>query len=1801
MDDYVPRQADVVKRTEFSTTYVTGFGVKLTVVDDEPLNLQENGLWKPIQTGIVRDGDEWTVEDHPLNPVFDSEADAVGAFSVEQDGHRVSFTLEGADDATARQARTPRSGLGADELEYREVFAGVDLKYEVAPSRVKETLVLAEPPVRATAYRWRVSAPGMTLAPDEFGGISIADASGKMWFRIPAAVMWDSSAVPEVRGAAESPVPMTLSRSGTDWLIELSPDQDWLIDPVRVYPVSIDPTVHSGTGGADGIWSIKSDGTVRSYVNIGSPNQGGNIWRSAVHYPYEAIFGKQLLDSRINASYGIGGTTNCYTGSVHWATSFTFGGFEATSLSDFPVCMTGSADGAGLDQRIAQWVRNQSSGAYLMLRGNETPTAYTLKEGLNTSLSLWWKDFPSVTSIDAPSPADGAMHVSTMPTLKVTGADPYGAGLAYCYQISRNAGFTDLVTGADCVPDSQWSTTAQQQLAQGILAGGTTYFWRGMVRDAAHNHLGTSTVRPGTTSRSFTTNTPAPTPERAASVPVDGKVAATLTPTFTAPTVTDPDGDPVRYQFRIATGSDGKTGAIYSSGWLDSPSWPAPVGALQDGGSYTWVVRTSDGIDIDIEPSWVNRLKRSNLRLDTSGASPFDTAGPVTVNLATGNLALGFSSPTVATVGGPIGMSFSYNSQATANALYGLTGRYFLARATPTHRPSSPSPARHRWWCAPIPPSPPAGGRIPPAPAVSADDFLVRWSGYLRPPAAGSYSFGVVRDDGAKLTVDNVLTVDQWNTDGATQAKWWGSPQTLTGQPVPIQLDYYDTTGTSTIQLWVRAPDGPDAGTDPDEFVVPSSWLSTTFQTLPYGWASSAPLAGAAAVYSSVRVSEAALVFTDVSGSVHTHTKAAGAGGYTPPVGEYGVASLDADGQAILTEDDGTVYTFTAAGRLESATTKGDALKPASPVIIYRASGQVDRIADRLSWDPATSQYTRYVQFAYGGDLAAAVGLPAADSDPAGSACPDIVYGVEGESWPAPPAGMLCRIIYPGHAAGAADTTRLGYNWYGQLVTIVDPGDEVTSFGYNDQGRLHGIQDSLGSDWWRADPYNHYAAGTLIGFDGAGRVISVKNRGGNPDLYTDVPTTRRYSYPDSTTTHVDMDGFTVPGGHASTVHYDAELRQTSVTSAMGQTASQTWNEKDQILTATNPQGLAATTRYDAQDRPIHSNGPAPAACFGADRAPVPCGFTPAHTATEYDQGPPGLHVAYYGNPRLAGAPTTFSLGLPDGASGAVDKDFGTAAPITGISPDGWSMRMTGLIRFPGPGTYTLETYADSGTQLWVDDVRVINDWGPQAPHWSPVERSVTILPGEKLERRIRLQFWDNAGTASLQLWWTPAGGTRILVPGTALSPDYGLANRVTAEDAAPLGSGLSDASVPDLVTTLAYEHPWLGAVTESTIDPGGLNLTTKSGYEAPGTGWLRRTTRLMPAGVAQGQTAQVAGTRYQYWGDREGLAATTCAVPAGTSQFGMLKKVITAQPATGNPTETEYVYDPLGRVRGTKRTGDADWSCTAYDLRSRPTTVTFAAFGGQPARTVTYNHGHWTTPLDASVTDPAGTISTRIDLLGRVVSYRDVWGTVTAPNYDPVTGRVTQVRITPPSGGPVTTTSFVYDLDGKVESVAVNGVEVANPGYDTLTQLLESIQYSNGTGLTGLTRNPAGAGTGMRWDFPGGQNDVTEAVVRSQSGRILHDNLTDGVTETSSYGYDAAGRLIDRHHPPPHAQLRVRRHRRLRRQHRRGPQRQPHQLMSTSDGGTTTTTAYCYDNADRLTVHHRHEPAVRGVPGRPPA
>lgn len=93
-----------------------------------------------------------------------------------------------------------------------------------------------------------------------------------------------------------------------------------------------------------------------------------------------------------------------------------------------------------------------------------------------------------------------------------------------------------------------------------------------------------------------------------------------------------------------------------------------------------------------------------------------------------------------------------------------------------------------------------------PAPGVPADQFSIRWTGYVRVLYPGDYTFWTNSDDGVRLSVNGVRVIDNWTDHGPT---WDQGMLRLSAGYIPLELEYYERGGGATIELQFEGPQTP--------------------------------------------------------------------------------------------------------------------------------------------------------------------------------------------------------------------------------------------------------------------------------------------------------------------------------------------------------------------------------------------------------------------------------------------------------------------------------------------------------------------------------------------------------------------------------------------------------------------------------------------------------------------------------------------------------------------------------------------------------------------------------------------------------------------------------------------------------------------------------------------------------------------------------------------------------------------------------------------------------------------------------
>ncbi len=126
-----------------------------------------------------------------------------------------------------------------------------------------------------------------------------------------------------------------------------------------------------------------------------------------------------------------------------------------------------------------------------------------------------------------------------------------------------------------------------------------------------------------------------------------------------------------------------------------------------------------------------------------------------------------------------------------------------------------------------------------------------------------------------------------------------------------------------------------------------------------------------------------------------------------------------------------------------------------------------------------------------------------------------------------------------------------------------------------------------------------------------------------------------------------------------------------------------------------------------------------------------------------DAGSTAWRGEYFTNPWLIGYPTVTRQ------DAAVDFNWGTGSPASGIPADNFSARWTRTLVLPAPRTLTFSLRTDDGARLWVDGQLVLDRWYDQVATTTHTAR--VALPAGV--HTIVLEYYEHGGLASAWLGW----------------------------------------------------------------------------------------------------------------------------------------------------------------------------------------------------------------------------------------------------------------------------------------------------------------------------------------------------------------------------------------------------------------------------------------------------------------
>jgi hypothetical protein len=234
------------KRDATSTTYINPDATTTVETTETPTRVKQDGQWVDIDPSLSeRDG----VLTPGATKADVAISDGVGSEPLAQvSSGSKSLALDWATDL-------PRATVDGAQATF-DAGADKDVRVSATNGGFNLHVVLDQAPTTAPVYRLPVTAQGVRLVATEGGGFAANDSSGKTAFRIAPPVAWDHTQDHLEAGPEETvPVQTTITEdTAGHQVLELRPSMEWLSDPARVYPVTVDPDVYLDSAGMDGTY-----------------------------------------------------------------------------------------------------------------------------------------------------------------------------------------------------------------------------------------------------------------------------------------------------------------------------------------------------------------------------------------------------------------------------------------------------------------------------------------------------------------------------------------------------------------------------------------------------------------------------------------------------------------------------------------------------------------------------------------------------------------------------------------------------------------------------------------------------------------------------------------------------------------------------------------------------------------------------------------------------------------------------------------------------------------------------------------------------------------------------------------------------------------------------------------------------------------------------------------------------------------------------------------------------------------------------------------------------------------------------------------------------------------------------------------------------------------------------------------------------------------------------------------------------------------------------------------------------------
>ncbi|WP_035381738.1 DNRLRE domain-containing protein, partial [Fervidicella metallireducens] len=222
------------------------------------VHYKENGQWKDIDNTLIDNKDENGNEiienkDNDIKFKIAKNLKSNKLVSIKKDKYEISWNIENTQQSKAKVITLddPSETISADEkftklsklnssVIFENAFEDIDIKYDIQSEDIKENIILNKK-IDNPEFIFNLNLKNLLIGKSKDNSIVFYDGSDKkeVIFKMPASFMIDANK----NTSAKIDVQIVQDKNKCSLIFR--PDNEWLKEPDRAYPVTIDPYIDS--------------------------------------------------------------------------------------------------------------------------------------------------------------------------------------------------------------------------------------------------------------------------------------------------------------------------------------------------------------------------------------------------------------------------------------------------------------------------------------------------------------------------------------------------------------------------------------------------------------------------------------------------------------------------------------------------------------------------------------------------------------------------------------------------------------------------------------------------------------------------------------------------------------------------------------------------------------------------------------------------------------------------------------------------------------------------------------------------------------------------------------------------------------------------------------------------------------------------------------------------------------------------------------------------------------------------------------------------------------------------------------------------------------------------------------------------------------------------------------------------------------------------------------------------------------------------------------------------------------------